>query len=211
MKCPKCGIEYEGSICPICGESSTLSLKKRSNRKIKILGTVAFVFAALLVISGTAFAAIKVDRNISKNKQIQENLSSNSFVTSECSSFINENFDNVQSKPINATNEFVGEWEQSNKNSEDSYQVATITNDTIEIYWIFDGGKTKSLYWAGTFELPTSSGNSFTWVSKSNTEKASQSVMASQDGTKTFTYQDGKISYQVSALGNTTTVELQKQ
>ena len=114
MKCPKCGIEYEGSICPICGESSTLSLKKRSNRKIKI-------------------------------------------------------------------------------------------------YWIFDGGKTKSLYWAGTFELPTSSGNSFTWVSKSNTEKASQSVMASQDGTKTFTYQDGKISYQVSALGNTTTVELQKQ
>lgn len=63
MKCPKCGIEYEGSICPICGESSTLSLKKRSNRKIKILGTVAFVFAVLLVISGTALVAIKADRN----------------------------------------------------------------------------------------------------------------------------------------------------
>lgn len=76
MKCPKCGIEYEGSICPICGESSTLSFKKRSNRKIKILGTVAFVFAALLVISGTALVAIKADRTILETVPVQNQSTS---------------------------------------------------------------------------------------------------------------------------------------
>ena len=44
--------------------------------------------------------------------------------------------------------DLTGEWEQSDKNSEDSYQIATITEGTIEVYWVSDGGDTTSLYWA---------------------------------------------------------------
>ena len=48
-----------------------------------------------------------------------------------------------------------GEWTQSNKNSEDSYQVATLSGDTITINWVSNGGDTKSLYWAGSYVAPT--------------------------------------------------------
>jgi hypothetical protein len=53
-------------------------------------------------------------------------------------------------KPLDLT----GEWEQANKNSETSYQTATITGDTIEVYWVNTEADTKSLYWAGSYTAP---------------------------------------------------------
>lgn len=106
-------------------------------------------------------------------------------------------------KPAN----LVGDWKQNNSKSTDSYQSATITANTIAVYWVSDGGSTKSLYWAGTFTAPTAAG-SYSWTSKNDTSQTSSALLASSDPTKTFTYADGVISYSVSALGTTTTVKL---
>lgn len=106
--------------------------------------------------------------------------------------------------------ELTGEWKQVNSNSEDSWQAATITGDAIEVYWVSDGGDTKSLYWAGSYVAPETSEKSYTWDSVNDTEKTATALLASSDETKTFTYEAGQISYEVSALGTTTTVRLEK-
>ncbi|MEL4861611.1 hypothetical protein AAEU42_10230 [Pseudoflavonifractor phocaeensis] len=107
--------------------------------------------------------------------------------------------------------DLTGEWKQVDGNSEENYQTATITADTIEIYWVSDGGDTKSLYWAGSFTAPTTADQPYTWDSENDTEKTSTALLASSDDTKAFTYENGQISYEVSALGTTTTVKMEKQ
>jgi len=112
----------------------------------------------------------------------------------------------VAPKPADLT----GEWEQSNKKDPDSYQAATITADSIEVNWVSDGGDTTSLYWAGTFTPPTKAG-SYSFDSANDTTKTESAMLASGDPTKTFSYDGSKISYKVSAMGTTTTVELAKK
>ena len=110
-----------------------------------------------------------------------------------------------------AAPDLTGDWKQVNAASEDSYQVATIQGDTIEIYWVTESADTKSLYWAGTFGAPETADEPYTWESANDTEKTGSALLASGDETKTFTYQDGQISYDVSAMGMTQTVRLEKQ
>ena len=110
-----------------------------------------------------------------------------------------------------AAADLTGDWKQVNAASEDSYQVATIQGDTIEIYWVTESADTKSLYWAGTFVAPETADEPYTWESANDTEKTGSALLASGDETKTFTYQDGQISYDVSAMGMTQTVRLEKQ
>lgn len=104
--------------------------------------------------------------------------------------------------------DLTGEWKQSN-GSEDSYQAATIKDGVIEVNWI--SPDTKSLYWSGTYVAPTNDEEPYTWDSENDTEKTSGSILASEDKTKTFTYENGEISYEVSAMGTTKTVRLKKQ
>ena len=108
-----------------------------------------------------------------------------------------------------AAPDLTGTWKQTN-GSEDSYQEATISGDTIEIYWVSNGGDTKSLYWAGTYEAPTAAG-AYSWDSVNDHEKTDSSLLASGDDTKTFTYEDDVLSYSASAMGTTTTVKMEKQ
>ena len=110
-----------------------------------------------------------------------------------------------------AAPDLTGDWKQVNAASDDSYQVATIQGDTIEIYWVTESADTKSLYWAGTFVAPETADEPYTWESANDTEKTGSALLASGDETKTFTYQDGQISYDVSAMGMTQTVRLEKQ
>ena len=102
-----------------------------------------------------------------------------------------------------------GTWVQVNSNSEDSYQEAVISGDTIEINWI--SPDTKSLYWAGTYVAPTTADEPYTWVSENDTEKTSVALLASSAETKDFTYEDGQLSYEASALGTTMTVRMERQ
>lgn len=104
-----------------------------------------------------------------------------------------------------------GEWKQNNSNDpENSWQSATITGNTIEVYWVGDAGDTKSLYWAGTVEVPAE-GESFTFDSVNDTEKTKSAMLASGDETKTFTYDNDELSYEVTAMGTTMTVRLSRQ
>lgn len=115
-------------------------------------------------------------------------------------------------KPANdSPPDLTGEWKQVNGDSEDSYQSATISDGVIEVYWVSDGGDTKSLYWAGTYEAPTNASEPYSWASENDHEKTDSALLASGDDQKTFTYENGQISYDVSAMGMTTTVRLEKQ
>lgn len=111
------------------------------------------------------------------------------------------------SEPVDLT----GEWIQSNSNSEDSWQAATISENNIEVNWVTDNGDTKSLYWYGTYTEPTEPGDSYSWISKNDTSKTEYSLLASTDKTKKFKYENGVISYEVSALGTTTIVKLERK
>ncbi|MCI1955371.1 MAG: hypothetical protein LKJ21_03220 [Oscillospiraceae bacterium] len=111
------------------------------------------------------------------------------------------------SAPLDLT----GEWKQTNSDSSTSYQTATISGNTIEVNWIDDSEKSKSLYWAGTYAAPKNASDTYSWTSKNDKSKTGGAMLASSDGTKTFTYKKGILSYSVSALGTTKTVELKRQ
>lgn len=106
--------------------------------------------------------------------------------------------------------DLTGEWVQSNSDSKESYQAATISGDMIEIYWVNTDSESKSLYWAGTFVAPETPDEPYTWESVNDKEKTDSALLASGDDTKTFTYEKGEISYEASALGTTKTVRLEK-
>lgn len=105
--------------------------------------------------------------------------------------------------------DLTGGWKQKNSNSDTSYQIAMISDGTIEIYWKSDDNN-NSLYWAGTYIAPTTETNEYSWDSSNDKSRTETSLLASGDDTKTFTLKDGIISYSVSAMGVTTTVELKR-
>lgn len=107
--------------------------------------------------------------------------------------------------------DLLGDWVQVNSNSEDMYHIATITEAEINIYWYTVSDGTKALYWAGSFSLPESIGKSYSWDSENNTAQTETALLASSDELKSFTYSNGCISYEVSALGVTQTVKLEKE
>lgn len=106
--------------------------------------------------------------------------------------------------------DLTGEWKQINSNSDDAWQAAIITGDTITIDWVSDGGDVKSLYWAGTFTAPATADEPYSWDSANDKEQTGKALLASGDDTKTFTYADGQLSYEASALGTTMTIRMEK-
>lgn len=107
--------------------------------------------------------------------------------------------------------DLTGTWKQSNSKSETSYQQATITKDKITVNWILDGGNTKAVYWVGTFAAPKTADEPYAFSSKRDAKATDNAMMASSDDAKEFTYKDGVLSYEVTALGVTTTVTLEKE
>lgn len=102
-----------------------------------------------------------------------------------------------------------GSWTQSNISS-DTYMVATVSADTIEINWVSDGGDTYALYWYGSFVAPTTPQEPYIWTSLNDHDKTDMAMLASGDDTKQFTYKNGEISFSASALGVTKTIRMKK-
>lgn len=104
----------------------------------------------------------------------------------------------------------IGQWEQTNKSEEADamYQTASITENTITVNWV--SSDSSYLYWAGTFVAPQTADEPYSWDSENDTEQTSTALLASGDDTKTFTYENNQISYEVSAMGSTQTVILEK-
>ncbi|KQR53642.1 hypothetical protein ASF88_01920 [Leifsonia sp. Leaf336] len=106
--------------------------------------------------------------------------------------------------------DLTGTWKQTNSAAVDSYQEAEISGDVITINWVSDNGDTKSIYWVGSFAAPTDASTPYKWTSTRDQEATASAMLASQDATKEFTFQDDTISYSASALGTTTTIKLKK-
>ena len=105
-----------------------------------------------------------------------------------------------------ATADLTGTW--TSEKSGDSYQEAVIMDGYIEINWM--SKDSKSLYCAGTYIAPESAVTEYSWTSENDKDKTSSALLASGDDTKDFTYKDGVISYEVSAMGTTETMKLTK-
>lgn len=97
--------------------------------------------------------------------------------------------------------DLTGNWEEKDKG--ESYQAGYIKDGEIVIYWVSDGGDTKSLYWAGSYEAPMDNTEPYTWDSVNDKEQTGLALLASGDDTKTFTYENGELTYSASALGTT--------
>ncbi|MBQ9647251.1 MAG: hypothetical protein IJV43_02680 [Oscillospiraceae bacterium] len=87
-----------------------------------------------------------------------------------------------------------GEW----------FHIATITNDTIEIWWYLPAEDERNLYWSGTFTPPEDGKEPYTWTSANNytEEELNRSYTynrTSREETKEFSYKNGQISYNVTS------------
>ena len=103
-----------------------------------------------------------------------------------------------------------GQWEQVHESNENAYHVATIDTDTISIYWYNEDDKSKTLYWAGSFEAPDAGEETYSWESENDHDKTDASMLASRDNTKSFMYKNGEILYEASALGVTKEIHLKQ-
>lgn len=99
-----------------------------------------------------------------------------------------------------------GKWRQVGHAEGDDGMIGTIDQDMIAL-WIRGNGKEYN-YWCGTFEAPKTDG-AYKWTSKADKGNMT-GLFASQDDTKDFSYADGKISFQFSMRGETTTIEMEQ-
>lgn len=117
-----------------------------------------------------------------------------------------------------------GNWEMAEEIDDMLSQAAYITEDTITVIWYAkgeeddedddeddddeDGEEEGMLYWVGSYEAPTESTDSYSWDSVNDTDQTDSALLASSEETKTFTYEDGVLSYEVTFAGETYTYEL---
>lgn len=106
--------------------------------------------------------------------------------------------------------DLTGTWEATDSASEDSGMEAVIEGDSITVYWTNEGEETKALYWAGSCIAPTEATDTYSWDSENDTEQTSTALLAASGDTKTFSYQDGVLSFDVTALGVTKTVTMER-
>ncbi|ROP64113.1 hypothetical protein [Curtobacterium sp. PhB115] len=106
--------------------------------------------------------------------------------------------------------DLTGAWKQNNTKSDDGWTSATITDDTITVNFVTDGGDTTSLFWVGTYTAPTDDTLPYVWTSTRDKAATDNALLASTDDTKDFTFADDEISFPVSIAGTSTTVRLSK-
>lgn len=107
--------------------------------------------------------------------------------------------------------DLTGDWKQTNSNAADSYQAATIAGSVITVNWVNEADSTTALYWVGTYEAPTDAAETFTWLSAGDVAQMESGLLASGDDSKEFTYEGGKLKYELTAMGVTMTVEMERQ
>lgn len=102
--------------------------------------------------------------------------------------------------------DLTGNYEQ--KNHKETFQAAYIKDDRIEVFWIMDNGDSKLLYWSGTYTSPVNGDEPYSWDSQNDKTRTNTALMASGDEIKTFTYENGELSYKVTIQGQTKEVTL---
>ena len=109
----------------------------------------------------------------------------------------------------NSKTDLSGTWKT--KEEDGSWMEAEIKDDVITINWISDEGESTSVFWVGSYDAPKDSGNEYSWESKRDKDKTDKEPLASSDDTKKFTYKDGKLTYQMTGFGVTTTMSMTRE
>ena len=81
--------------------------------------------------------------------------------------------------------DLLGYWSQQQEDAT-FYQVAVITEDSIECYWFLPEAEELHLYWSGSFTPPTNGKLPYKWVSENNPERTKTSPWAMRDEVMTF-------------------------
>ena len=110
----------------------------------------------------------------------------------------------VKQEPLDLT----GNWVQKDAEGSESFMAGYIKDGVIELFWVSDSGKSGNLYWSGSYDAPTEPGDSYAWDSINDKIKTDYALLASGEETKTFSYENGEISYSVSMMGQTAIISL---
>lgn len=99
-----------------------------------------------------------------------------------------------------------GRWRQVGHGEGEEGMIGTIDGDTIAL-WIKSDG-TDWTYWCGTFEAPRST-DPYTFTSVADKSNMG-GLLSSQDNSKDFSYEDGKLTFTFSMRGDTTEVVMEQ-
>ncbi len=103
-----------------------------------------------------------------------------------------------------------GTWVQKSTTGDSGMQ-AVINQDSISIDVVSDGGDSRSIYWKGSFDPELGGEDAATIVSERDSEAMNSAWLASSADSKEFTYENGELSYEQSAMGTTSIIRLEKQ
>lgn len=103
--------------------------------------------------------------------------------------------------------DLTGAWVQKGYENRESFMFAAIADEQIEINWSMNNGALQTLYWAGSYILPTEPGP-YSWESVNDKSKTDSALFASGDNTKTIYYDDTEISFSVTVSGKTGVITL---
>lgn len=117
----------------------------------------------------------------------------------------------IQAQDAAGPLDLTGEWVQTNSAAKDRYQAISITEESIDVYWISEREGIYMLYWSGSCKAPTTRKDAYHWKSENNTARTSTSRRGSQAAEKEFSYADGKLTYRVEEGGEPETVEAERR
>lgn len=102
-----------------------------------------------------------------------------------------------------------GKWKQVNSADDETWMAAEIEDDVIAVDWVSDNGDTKSVYWVGSYEQPNTTEDAYDFTSIRDAEATDTALMASTADDKDFSYKNGVLSFELTALGTTTVVKME--
>jgi hypothetical protein len=112
-----------------------------------------------------------------------------------------------EGEPSDGPTILAGSWEMTQPEDAEFNMTAVVKDDNIAITFHTDG--MSSLYWKGSF--PKTAEDDEDIVSKADVKALESSLMGSQDKTKTFTFEDGKLKYTMGMMGAEFIIELEKR
>jgi len=104
----------------------------------------------------------------------------------------------------------IGDWRQVGHNP-DGWFTASITGGSIQVN--LEGRDSSSIYWMGSFDSSHPTVGKFKIVSIPDADARytmKTSLMASEETTKPFTYDNGVISFKYSILGTSAVIQLKQ-
>jgi len=100
-----------------------------------------------------------------------------------------------------------GEWHQVNSNA-DGWMTASISGESIQVN--LRSRSSSSIFWMGSFDTSRKPVGKFKVVSLGDQDAMKWQITASTEPKKTFTYDNGVLSFKFSAMGSSTIVHMIK-